>query len=584
MQILSSHAHNTAQAFLCKSQQREIAWDSGTFQVPGSQEACGPAIRAAERKLMEQDDEIEIFGLVDQIGARWVGVRGEAGETLLPFSELQQHQSLAFSRLIDAGHVYLTASSRNAFLRQVESLSNWSQADIADRVGWQNGAYVLGDGTILGGEGKSLRVSFKPELQWSHSGTVAAWREQIAEAVSGQPLPMFVIMLAFAPPLLSLLHEGENFGFELVGPSGKGKTTLQRLASSVWGSGGAIGTQKWWRTWSTTLNAIEDTMRSHNDALLVLDEAQLLNGGRPASSTPSTKVATVFQLAQGHPKARLGEPQAVSYRLAYLSSSNTPLIDLTRTTSRDLAEATGARLISIPVPSDGFGAFASVPEGFESASDYAQRLGTRAGQYYGSAIRAFLAALVRARAADEAALKAKLQRSITTFVEATGVDRNDGAAMRVVNAFAAVYAAGRLARSYGVLPKAWRSLRAALLPCYQRSLALRAGLEARVADRVQAYITNHRTDLLNLDEAKPPRLSVAELSVHPGFLRTRRGRRELMMTRGRFNQSFPPDPRQLLRALKQQGRLRTDGGRQETFQAKRTVREGHKDRMICIRV
>ena len=70
-------------------------------------------------------------------------------------------------------------------------------------------------------------------------------------------------------PLLEPLGE-ENFGFHVEGGSSIGKTTLLRVAASVWGA--PI------QSWRTTDNAAEGLARAANDGLLILDELSQVDG------------------------------------------------------------------------------------------------------------------------------------------------------------------------------------------------------------------------------------------------------------------------------------------------------------------
>ena len=99
-------------------------------------------------------------------------------------------------------------------------------------------------------------------------GTLDAWRKLIVTPAGDHLMLRFVIATAFAGPLL-MLCGFESGPAHLYGPSSVGKTTLLKIAASVWGSGADGGDV---RTWRTTANGLEATLASASDTLLPLDE------------------------------------------------------------------------------------------------------------------------------------------------------------------------------------------------------------------------------------------------------------------------------------------------------------------------
>src|SRR5690606_18906148 len=71
---------------------------------------------------------------------------------------------------------------------------------------------------------------------------------------------------AGARPLL-ILRGSETCGFHFVGDSSLGKSTLLKVAASVYGAPAHYP-----RTWRATDNALEATAAAHSDCLLLLDE------------------------------------------------------------------------------------------------------------------------------------------------------------------------------------------------------------------------------------------------------------------------------------------------------------------------
>jgi uncharacterized protein (DUF927 family) len=83
------------------------------------------------------------------------------------------------------------------------------------------------------------------------SGTLADWRKHVADPCFGHSLLMFSIAAFLASPLMKIMGLS-TVGFNLVGPTSIGKSTVLRVGGSVWGGGGQHG---FVRTWHSTMNA-----------------------------------------------------------------------------------------------------------------------------------------------------------------------------------------------------------------------------------------------------------------------------------------------------------------------------------------
>jgi hypothetical protein len=74
---------------------------------------------------------------------------------------------------------------------------------------------------------------------------------------------------------------------------------------------------------------------------------------------------------------------------------------------------------------------------------------------HGTAMPAFLNGLTRALATDELALRRSIEARASRFLRAVRPDADDNTEMHTAKAFAVLYAVGRLAKDYGVLPTDW---------------------------------------------------------------------------------------------------------------------------------
>jgi hypothetical protein len=177
---------------------------------------------------------------------------------------------------------------------------------------------------------------------WTQAcATVEDWRDRVARLASGHVLPVLAISAALAGPLLHLA-EIEGGGLHVFGQSSKGKTTLLRLAASVWGRGDGSG---YVRTWRASANGLEGTAAGATDTGLILDEVGQVEARDMA--------AALYALANGTGKARaardggLREPK--TWRVLVISSGEVPVDGkLSEDRSRKTRAGQLVRLLDIP--------------------------------------------------------------------------------------------------------------------------------------------------------------------------------------------------------------------------------------------
>ena len=191
-------------------------------------------------------------------------------------------------------------------------------------------------------------------------------------------------------------------------------------------------------------------------------------------------------------------------------------------------------------------------------------------------MRAFLEGLVAAQQADAKGLRRAIQRSVSKFRAAVGVNTNSGSESRVAYAFGLVYAAGKLAKSFGALPPKWNCLKAARA-AYELNRSAIAGLSWR-----QRVIRLSRAKgAVDLSKGLT-RLSDDELTAIPAFKAVGRcWRRELLLTPAALEKAFA-DRRSLFRDDRVKRMMITDSGRKTV---KRRLRAGHKpERVYCFKL
>jgi putative DNA primase/helicase len=156
------------------------------------------------------------------------------------------------------------------------------------------------------------------------------------------------ISAAFVGPLLHLAGL-ESGGLHLFGTSSTGKTTLLKLAASVWGDSGVV------RSWRATANGLEGVANRTSDVILILDEL----GQRDTKDAATA----LYMLASGVGKIRMNRNatlQDIKTWRAFMLSSGEMTVEAKMTQLRGSKAYTGATLRLLNVAADrglGFGVF-----------------------------------------------------------------------------------------------------------------------------------------------------------------------------------------------------------------------------------
>lgn len=129
------------------------------------------------------------------------------------------------------------------------------------------------------------------------SGTLEEWQTMV-EVTRENPLLTFMLSASLAATLLEASGV-ESGGFNLSGPTSRGKTTALQVAASVWGSGAAtnqaLRAKTLINTWHTTSNALESLAQAHSGLPLLIDEI----GSHTSGALP------IYALFAGQGKARM---------------------------------------------------------------------------------------------------------------------------------------------------------------------------------------------------------------------------------------------------------------------------------------
>jgi uncharacterized protein (DUF927 family) len=374
-------------------------------------------------------------------------------EEIIPSGALCADPSTIASRLRSIGlRVSPLPAAKTALAVYLGDVAVKPRVLIAKRTGWLTvkgePVFALPSQTIGSNSERVVLTGDGGTVIYAQAGALADWQEHIGKPAGQHLLMQFAISVAWAATLLQM-SGGESGGFHLWEFSTKGKTTVQQVAASNWGSGALNG--GYIRRWRATANHLEATFASASDTCLILDEISQLGYGELAQ--------VVYTLTGEVGKGRL-RPDATartpySWRTLLLSSGEVPIssrIDEDRHQkggrSRELRGGASVRVIDIPADRR-HGAF-DQPAGEPDFSPavFAERMQAAAATYYGTAGPAFVKALI-----DEKVTGAAVRQAVSKFIVSVlgGASSDDGQVRRVARRFGLVAVAGTMAIGAGIV-------------------------------------------------------------------------------------------------------------------------------------
>jgi len=303
----------------------------------------------------------------------------------------------------------------------------------------------------------------------------------------------FAVSVALAAPLARLVGE-DSGGFHLRGASSSGKSTILKVAASVWGN-----PEQYCRLWRATVNGLEGLAALHNDGLLILDEL--------AQIDPRQAGEAAYLLANGQGKTRANRTgasrNAASWNLLFLSAGELSLTALMAQEGKRTHAGQEIRLADIEADAGaGMGVFETLHDCPNPVS-LALELKDAASRYYGAAGIEWLRYLVAHR--DECVQTA--HEHIHAFMGGICPDNASGQVSRVARRFALVGAAGEIATDCGITGWHCGDAMQAVETCFAAWLAGFGGTGNREArsllEQVRAFFEAHgasRFDAVDSDK------------------------------------------------------------------------------------
>lgn len=282
-----------------------------------------------------------------------------------------------------------------------------------------------------------------------------AWREQVAVPLAGQPVATFVLSMAFAAPLMDFANAGHNYIFELIGEPGIGKSTLQKLAASVVGPPTHHAAIPFVVSLTRLMDKGGGSLAEYRHLPLIVDHLPEYFAGATKAQCQQVLRMMVSNLVTG-----VVDGCDKSIRTIALLSSTAPLLSCVSFDSRDHRSLNG-KVLTIPIPQRPHTAISNPTPATEQNQSFVRQVMSAAVDNHGTAFALFVKKLSRLMTKDPLRLATYIQNDICRFRTWLAVDQNDGAAVRIADAFGLVYAAGKLAQRYHCLPKNMDVLQAA---------------------------------------------------------------------------------------------------------------------------
>lgn len=414
----------------------------------------------------------------------WPDRDGKLHEWAMPMELLQGDGNELRAYLAAGGaEIATNGKARNLFNSYLQLWPVQARARCTQRPGWHNGAYVMPDQVIGDDSEKVVFQNISPvEPAFSVSGSVEAWRDNVACLAEGNSRVVFAISAAFAAPLAALVNI-EGGGFHFRGGSSTGKTTALIVAGSVWGG------PSFRRSWRATGNGLEGVAALHNDNLLALDELSEID--------PREAGKAAYMLANGQGKTRSdkkgGAREIAKFRVVFLSSGEESLSALIAKAEMRSNAGQELRMADIEAEAgSGMGMFENI-HGMASPGTFAVEIKSNAEKYHGAAGVEFLRQVVKHRAP----IAERLVDGIRQFVEELNIPSRAAQAGRVARRFALVAAAGEAATALGLTGWPEGEADRAAKKCFSSWLANYGGHvnreENTVLQQVKAFFEAHES-------------------------------------------------------------------------------------------
>ena len=203
------------------------------------------------------------------------------------------------------------------------------EQQISFQMGWHGDVFLLGTECISSSD--STQIEFQAsDTGEKHiieglkaKGQYEKWVEAV-NTVSRYTLPMIALYASFSAPLIKIL-EVSNLGVDFSGRTSTGKTTILRLAASVWGQPDESMNSSMTRTWDATDVAVERSCELLSDLPMILDDTK--------RAKPEVVGRKLYMITSGQGRGRgskAGLRETQSWRTTLISSGEAAAVSYTQ--------------------------------------------------------------------------------------------------------------------------------------------------------------------------------------------------------------------------------------------------------------
>lgn len=482
--------------------------------------------------------------------------------------------------LLDQGLPVPIVGPRKAEMRaKIANVMDFFPEPMLDRFGHDCPFFVYPDGSVFAPpNAPTAKVIVRPRAdRCRQAGTLDGWRNEVAGPLAGHHICEFFMSVPFAGPLRAFTSRTDNFGWDLSGPKGCGKSVMLQLMASACGGSQNGPEGNFGLSFAATAVGLEQEMQVYSDLVMLIDEATLFEQNQSRMVRGRAFSQLFMALGKGEEKRRHGADSR-AFRFVFATTSNEPLAEvLEGSNSSAVAAAVADRLMTVSLDKRRHGIFDRIGGRRVDPGELITALIAAKTQHYGVAMRAYLAKLIELAAEDSAVFRNKLDNHISDFRREVLIPSSDGSARRVADAFGLVYAASMLAKHFDVLPANYDPLRSTLA-CY-RLHAVSSVTESGSMEILRGLLDDRKT--IDLDAVSRVEMSDAEFHSALAFKTTnRKGQREILIPPASVRRLFPDWNNVRRNDADIAKMIVRDSDRQTT---KRHIRRGHRpDRVVCI--
>ncbi|WP_288842498.1 DUF927 domain-containing protein [uncultured Deefgea sp.] len=337
--------------------------------------------------------ELEIIGQgIDSYGdyyrlIRWNDcITNSEKTTAIPCSSIGERE--CWQLLNGKGLAIATnRASRERLADYLHSEGSKERYTIASQSGWQQGAFVLPTGEIIGEANTRLfypaagtyREAFTPK------GSMAEWRDSVGALAKDNPLVMTAVACSLAGAVLGLIGARDGIGLHLHTETSSGKSTCADVAASVWGNPKSL-----MQSWDGTGIGLTNSAEFANSMMLYLDEI----GAGDAKKMGSIIYTMLNGVSRTQGRKEGGNRAKRTWLMTLISTGEVPISQFLNEGGHIVRGGQEIRMLDIPADVGNYRAFDCI-HGHKNGGAFSIALTEAARTHYGSMGREFVAWLIQ---------------------------------------------------------------------------------------------------------------------------------------------------------------------------------------------